>query len=59
MKNTVGGYDPIEFLTDAKPAIINIFNSNRNIKTILYLYCLMSRRDRGEPRIIIKVCFSF
>ena len=45
IKNTVGGYDPIEFLTDAKPTIINIFNSNRNIKTILYLYCLMKRVD--------------
>ena len=50
--NAVPGYDPIEFLTDAKPAIINIFNSNRNIKTILYLYCLMSRKDGGQ--IIIK-----
>ena len=31
---------------DAKPAIINIFNSNRNIKTILYLHCIM-RDGRG------------
>ena len=30
-----------EFLEYAKPAILNIFNSNRNIKTILYLHCLM------------------
>ena len=41
--NTIKNYDPIEFLADAKPAIINIFNSNRNIKTILYLHCLMVR----------------
>ena len=36
-------YDPIEFLKDAGPAIINILDSNRNIKTILYLNCLMKR----------------
>ena len=46
------GYGPIEFLADAKPAIVNIFNSNRNIKTILYLNCLMARKDIGDPRII-------
>ena len=43
MYNTIANYDPMEFLTDAKPAIINIFNSNRNIKTALYLHCLMER----------------
>ena len=37
----------MEFLEDAKPAIINIFNSNRNIKTILYLHCLMVRQEPG------------
>ena len=36
-------YNPAEFLEYAKPAILNIFNSNRNIKTILYLHCLMIR----------------
>ena len=41
--NTVLNLGPIAFLTYAKPAIINIFNSNRNIKTILYLHCLMDR----------------
>ena len=51
------GYDPIEFLADAKPAIINIFNSNRNIKTILYLNCLMSRKDPGNILIIKKFAF--
>ena len=45
--NTIKKYDPIEFLADAKPAIINIFNSNRNIKTILYLHCLMVRQEPG------------
>ena len=39
-------YDPYEVLEYAKPAILNIFNSNRNIKTILYLYCIM-QRDEG------------
>ena len=34
-------YTPEEFLKYAKPAILNIFNSNRNIKTILYLHCIM------------------
>ena len=43
--NTVPGYGPREFLNDAKPFIINIFNSNRNIKTILYLHCLMSQGE--------------
>ena len=43
--NTITGYSPLEFLSDAKPAIINIFNSNRNIKTILYLYCFMVRSN--------------
>ena len=36
-------YDPITFLKDATPAIINIFNSNQNIKAKLYLNCLMKR----------------
>ena len=45
--NTIANYGPLAFLTDAKPAIINIFNSNRNIKTILYLYCLMVRQEPG------------
>ena len=47
MYNTIKNYDPIEFLTDAKPSILNIFNSNRNIKTILYLHCLMVRQEPG------------
>ena len=43
--NGVPNYDPIEFLKGAKPAIINILNSNRNIKIMLYLNCLMKRID--------------
>ena len=43
MYNTKANYEPLEFLAYAKPAILNIFNSNRNIKTILYLHCLMDR----------------
>ena len=38
-------YDPITFLKDAKPAMVNIMNSNRNIKAKLYLNCIMKRTD--------------
>ena len=55
--NTIKGYPPLEFLEHAKPAIINIFNSNRNIKTILYLYCLMVRQDPGGLPIIKEFAF--
>ena len=37
---------PDKFLKYAKPPITNIFNSNRNIKTILYLYVLMTQGER-------------
>ena len=40
------GIGPKEFLAYAKPPIINIFNSNRNIKTILYLHVQMSQGER-------------
>ena len=43
MYNTIANLGPLAFLTYAKPAIINIFNSNRKIKTALYLHCLMIR----------------
>ena len=49
MYNTKANYEPIEFLEYAKPAILNIFNSNRNIKTILYLYCLMQNIQSITP----------
>ena len=53
MYNTCLNLGPLEFLTYAKPPIINIFNLNRNIKTILYLHVLMMRQEPGEltPRI--------
>ena len=41
--NNTGGYTPHQVLTYAKPAILNIFKYNRNIKTMLYLHCIMSR----------------
>ena len=48
MFNTCLNLDPIEFLTYAKPPVINIFNSNRNIKTILYLHVIMIRQEPGQ-----------
>ena len=45
MTNTNLGLGPEKFLEHAKPPIINIFNSNRNIKTILYLHVLMSQGE--------------
>ena len=56
MYNTIKDYPPLEFLAYAKPAIINIFNSNRNIKTI-YLHCLMIRIVPGEPEIVKEFAF--
>ena len=46
MTNTNLGLGPKEFLEYGKPPIINIFNSNRNIKTILYLYVIMTQGER-------------
>ena len=46
MYNNNLGIGPKEFLAYAKPPIINIFNSNRNIKTILYLHVQMSQGER-------------
>ena len=46
MSNTNLGLGPKEFLEYGKPPIINIFNSNRNIKTILYLHVKMSHGER-------------
>ena len=37
---------PKELLEYGKPPIINIFNSNRNIKTILYLHVKMSQGEK-------------
>ena len=46
MSNTKLGLGPKEFLEYGKPPIINIFNSNRNIKTILYLHVEMTQGER-------------
>ena len=46
MSNSNLGLGPKEFLEYAKPPIINIFNSNRNIKTMLYLHVKMSQGGR-------------
>ena len=46
MTNKNLGLDPVKFLEYAKPPIINIFNSNRNIKTILYLHVKMTQGER-------------
>ena len=49
MSNNNLGLGPKEFLEYGKPPIINIFNSNRNIKTMLYLHVIMKREQPGEP----------
>ena len=36
-------FDGLNFLREAKPSIINVFNSNRNMKTILYLHVIMKK----------------
>ena len=48
MYNTKANYEPLEFLEYAKPAILNIFKSNRNIKTSLYLHCYMGRIEDND-----------
>ena len=52
--NTIATYGPLAFLTDAKPTIVNIFNSNRNIKTALYLHCLMVKIETLTGNKVIK-----
>ena len=46
------GYEPYEAFKYAEPAILNILNSNRNIKTMLYLHCYLQRiEDKdGKPK---------
>ena len=50
-------YGPTEFLQIAKPYVINIMTSNRNIKTKLYLNCLMSRTDSDGFTVIKRFAF--
>ena len=57
MYNTIANLEPLEFLEYAKPAILNIFNSNRNIKTILYLHCLMERIAIKGDKVIKEFAF--
>ena len=40
-------YDPITFLYNSGPPMINIMNKNRNIKARLYLNCLFKKMDPG------------
>ena len=49
MSNNNLSLGPKKFLEYAKPSIINIFNSNRNIKTMLYLHVLMKRYQPEDP----------
>ena len=50
-------YGPSEFLHIAKPYVINIMTLNRNIKTKLYLNCLMKRKDPDGFTLIKKFKF--
>ena len=40
-------YDGLSFLREAKPSIINVLDSNRGIKAILYLKCIMSQETHA------------
>ena len=57
MYNTIASLNSLAFLSYAKPAIINIFNSNRKIKTILYLHCLMERIAITGDKVIKEFAF--
>ena len=50
-------YDTTTFLMVAKPFIINIIASNRNIKARLYLNCIMKRTDTDGFTVIRKFAF--
>ena len=50
-------YDTTTFLTAAKPWMINIMASNRNIKVRLYLNCVMKRTDPDGFTVIRKFAF--
>ena len=49
-------YDVRTFLNEAKPSITNLLNTNREIKTRLFLYCIMERETTGG---IVKKEFRF
>ena len=50
-------YDTTTFLMAAKPWMINIMASNRNIKVRLYLNCIMKRTDSDGFTVIKKFAF--
>ena len=50
-------YDTTTFLTIAKPFLINIMVTNRNIKVRLYLNCVMKRTDPDGFTVIRKFAF--
>ena len=50
-------YDTTTFLTIAKPFLINIMTTNRNIKVRLYLNCVMKRTDPDGFTVIRKFAF--
>ena len=50
-------YDTTTFLTVAKPWVINIMATNRNIKARLYLNCVMKRTDPDGFTVIRKFAF--
>ena len=50
-------YDPITFLKGARSAMVNIMNSNRNIKAKLYLNCYMKRTDSQGFEAVKKFAF--
>ena len=44
------GYEPYDVFKYAEPAILNILNSNLNIKTMLYLHCYLQRVDNMDDK---------
>ena len=50
-------YDTTTFLMAAKPFLINIITTNRNIKVRLYLNCIMKRTDPDGFTVIKKFAF--
>ena len=49
-------YDGLTFLREAKRSIINVLDSNRGIKAILYLKCIMAQETTGG---IVRQEFAF
>ena len=49
-------YDGLTFLMEAKPSIINVLDSNRDIKAVLYLNCVMYRQTNTG---VVRQDFAF